>query len=140
MKTILLAGMAALLAAPVWAEENPEWKTHVPLIRQHIYQDYKLMFREKGKGLEYPFMVPGSAQYQDELWDWDSWLSDIALRQILLDAGEAKDRAEAMVHEQGCVLNFLHNANWDGWIPSTLVRGRRWFAVAPRSGPAISMR
>ena len=137
MKRILLAGVALLLTAAVGAQEKPEWKNHVPLIRQHIYQDYKLMFREKGKGLEYPFIVPGSAQYQDELWDWDSWLSNIALRQILLEAGDEKDRREAIAHEQGCVLNFLNNASWDGWIPGTLVRGRP--PVRPRNIYAVNM-
>ena len=28
-----------------------------------------------------------------------------------------KDKKEALPYEQGCVLNFLHYGNWDGYIP-----------------------
>ena len=38
------------------------------------------MYREAGGALKYPFLAPGSNQYLDMLWDWDSWLSNIALR------------------------------------------------------------
>ena len=51
------------------------------------------------------------------LWDWDSWLSDVALRQILLEYGTDKDRQEALQYEQGCVLNALHYGGMGGWIP-----------------------
>ena len=77
----------------------------------------KGMYREKGKSLVYPFLAPGSNQYLDMLWDWDSWLSDVALRQILLEHGTEKDRQEALQYEQGCVLNALHYGRMDGWIP-----------------------
>lgn len=125
MKNHILALSACLIvSSSVRAEENPHWKHYVPIIRQTIYKDYKLMFREKGDGLDYPFIVPGSAAYADQLWDWDSWLSNIALRQILLEAGNDKDRTAAMAHEQGCVLNFLNGVSWDGWIPDHVSRGK----------------
>ena len=81
-------------------------KKYTDLCRQHIYRNMKGMYREKGKSLVYPFLAPGSNQYLDMLWDWDSWLSDVALRQILLEHGTDKDRQEALQYEQGCVLNM----------------------------------
>ena len=108
-----------LLACSVRAEDsgNMDWKKYVPIIQQALSKDYKKMFREKGGALEYPFIVPGSAQYNDVLWDWDSWLTNIALRQILLENGTEKDRAEAVAYEQGCILNFLSSGHGDGWKP-----------------------
>ena len=114
-----LQGIACLLfclltASPLslWAQlpqRTPEnVKKYTDLCRQHIYRDMKGMYREKGKSLVYPFLAPGSNQYLDMLWDWDSWLSDVALRQILLEHGTEKDRQEALQYEQGCVLNALH--------------------------------
>ena len=40
--------------------------------------------------LVYPFLTPGSNQYDNVLWDWDSWLSNVALGQILSDVGYRK--------------------------------------------------
>lgn len=62
------------------------------LCRAHIYKDMKGMYREAGGALVFPFLAPGSNQYLDMLWDWDSWLSNIALRQILLENGTEKDK------------------------------------------------
>ena len=56
------------------------------------------------------------------LWDWDSWLSNIALRQILLENGTEKDKQEALKYEQGCILNSLHYGGMDGWIPIWIER------------------
>ena len=64
------------------------------LCRAHIYKDMKGMYREAGGALVFPFLAPGSNQYLDMLWDWDSWLSNIALRQILLENGTEKDKQE----------------------------------------------
>lgn len=87
------------------------------LCRAHIYKDMKGMYREAGGALVFPFLAPGSNQYLDMLWDWDSWLSNIALRQILLENGTEKDKQEALKYEQGCILNSLHYGGMDGWFP-----------------------
>ena len=89
------------------------------LIRQHIYDDYKQMYRQpEGGALIYPYLTPGSKQYAKVLWDWDSWLSDVALRQILADTGTEDDKREALVYEQGCVLNYLaYTSETDGYMP-----------------------
>jgi len=90
------------------------------LLRTNLIEQYRGMFREAGGGLPYPFIAPGSQQYTDVLWDWDSWLSNIALRQIVLEAGESL--AETRPYETGCVLNFLHYGGMEGRIPIILDR------------------
>ena len=99
------------------AESDAEVQRYIGIIREHIYRDYPGMFKPAQGALKYPFITPGSSQYENELWDWDSWLADVALRQILLDHGTPGDRAEALKHEQGCVLNFLELGGWQGWLP-----------------------
>ena len=81
----LLSLLLLAFSCPAVAQTNLDWQKYVPLIQRTLSQDYKKMFREKGGALQYPFIVPGSAQYHDVLWDWDSWLTNIALRQILLE-------------------------------------------------------
>lgn len=92
------------------------------ICRDNIYKEMKGMYREAGGALKFPFLAPGSNQYLDMLWDWDSWLSDVALRQILLENGTEKDRKEALKYEQGCVLNALSYGGMDGWIPIWIER------------------
>ena len=92
------------------------------ICRTYIYKEMKGMYREAGGSLPYPFLAPGSNQYLDMLWDWDSWLSNVALRQILLEKGREKDREEALKYEQGCVLNALSYGGMDGWIPIWIER------------------
>jgi putative isomerase len=107
----------ALAAAVAHAEPDAEIQRYIQIIRERIYQDYPGMFKAPKGALKYPFITPGSSQYEDELWDWDSWLADVALRQILLEHGTPESRAEALKHEQGCVLNFLGFGGWKGWLP-----------------------
>ena len=92
------------------------------ICREHIYKDMKGMYRKAGGALKFPFLAPGSNQYLDMLWDWDSWLSDVALRQILAENGTKEDGAEALKYEQGCVLNSLGYGGMDGWIPIWIER------------------
>lgn len=94
-------------------------REHRALIKEHIYSDYKQMFKQPtGIALKYPYITPGSRQYAAVLWDWDSWLSDVALRQILNDIGTEADKAEALVYERGCVLNYLeYTSPDDGYMP-----------------------
>ena len=94
-------------------------KVYRELIRQHLGADYRQMFRQpQGGALIYPYLTPGSKQYAAVLWDWDSWLSDVALRQILQDNATAEERKEALTYEQGCVLNYLaYTSEEDGYMP-----------------------
>ncbi len=99
------------------AQTQDSLAAYISTIRKHVYKDYKAMYRPGGGALVYPFLTPGSLQYDNVLWDWDSWWSNVALRQILSDIGNEKDKMEALTYEQGCVLNFLHYGEWDGYLP-----------------------
>lgn len=126
MKTLLTfittLGMSLSLMAQM-PERTPEnVQKYKDICRKQIYKDMKGMYREAGGALKFPFLAPGSNQYLDMLWDWDSWLSNIALRQILLENGTDKDREEALKYEQGCVLNALSYGGMDGWIPIWIER------------------
>ena len=76
-------------------------------IRQYAGAQYKQMFREPDGRLTHKFIVPGSV-YSNTLWDWDSWLTDIALRQFVTE-----DISE---YEKGCILNFLENSTGRGEV------------------------
>lgn len=90
---------------------------YIKSIKQTIYSGYKGMYHNAvGDILPHPFITPGSA-YRGELWDWDSWLTNVALKQILLDIGTEEDRMQAIEHERGCILNFLKYGGVDGWLP-----------------------
>lgn len=95
---------------------NKSVSKYIKIIKKTIYNDYKGMYHKARGILIHPFITPGSV-YKDELWDWDSWLSNIALRQILLDVGNEQARKEALPHELGCVLDFLRYGGKDGWLP-----------------------
>ena len=86
------------LMLPGCGERGVAIREQQSLIKQHIYADYKEMYRQpSGDALIYPYITPGSKSYSNVLWDWDSWLSDVALRQILSDVGTEADCEEALV-------------------------------------------
>lgn len=125
--TVLLCALVLkLLANPVPAEPSPPAPTiaqDIATIRRHIVADYTGMLREEGGAFKHPFLAPGSAQYADILWDWDSWMSNVALRQILAESSiPPQDLARTLRHEQGCVLNYLEYGGYDGWVPILLRR------------------
>lgn len=117
-KTFLLVVCLAFTAIGLHAQTDSQAETqhYIEVIRQHIFKEYKGMFKPPKGYLKYPFITPGCSSYQDQLWDWDSWLTDIALRQILLENGSSADKKEALKYEEGCVLNFL-NSIQSGRIP-----------------------
>jgi len=104
--------------------------------------------------MPHPFITPSSQQYADVLWDWDSWLTNVALRQILLEAGDAQAQDEARVRtglypelsaeEKGVdpqtVLALLHaksrdNAGtpmqWDASVHAGFTSDTPWIEVNP---------
>lgn len=83
-----------------------EWKS---CIKQYAQKNFPLMFRKADGILKYDFIVPGSI-YTDSLWDWDSWLTDTALRQLGENQGIEN-------YEKGCILNFLDRCDDRGRIP-----------------------
>lgn len=101
---------------------NADIRKYIGVIRKNILSDYKGMYREASGPMAYPFISPGSAQYANHLWDWDSWLSNIALRQIVCETGSKAALKKAQPYERGCILNFLNwskttGCGFDGWIP-----------------------
>ncbi len=88
---------------------------YIDLIKNYSKSSYSKLTRQPMKRLKYPFIVPGSV-YKYQLWDWDSWLTDIAIRQIISDnGGEGED--EFFQCEKGCILNFLDHTDEDGKMP-----------------------
>ena len=118
-RKLLLFSVLLSLTLTAGAKTVRATKEHRELIKQHIYGDYKKMLKQPtGIALKYPYLTPGSRQYAQVLWDWDSWLSDVALRQTLTDTGTDADRQEALKYEQGCVLNYLtYTSLEDGYMP-----------------------
>jgi len=130
MKKCVVIGLIFICGFDLRAQNTTNLPEYISIIKSNIYKDYKKMYRPGSGSLVFPFLTPGSNQYSNVLWDWDSWLSNVALRQILTDVGTAKDRKEALPYEQGCVLNFLEYGNWDGYIPIVI-----WADSKPRNIP-----
>ena len=85
-----------------------EIKEYINLIENYCADSCEKCLRKPKGKLQYPFIVPGSA-YAYDLWDWDSWLTGIALSEIM--------KTDVSEYEKGCVLNFLDNADEQGRIP-----------------------
>ena len=98
-------------------------KKYIELIENYIRNNYKENFREPSANLPYPYLVPGSC-YARQLWDWDSWLTGVAL----LDYGD-----DVLPYEKGCVLNFLESMDEEGRIP-ILVQENPWDLFALKKG------
>ena len=98
---------------------------YIKLIHEYSKKNYTKITREAGGNLNHPFIVPGKAYYK-ELWDWDSWLTDIAIRQIMTD-NEICDES-FFEYEKGCVLNFLEHTDATGRMPFVINadRGVLW--------------
>lgn len=90
-------------------------QSDITAIKEYSNKIYMCMTRKAEGQLKHPYIVPGSKAYTDQLWDWDSWLTDIAVRQIMLDNKD--DNPDYLECEKGCVLNFLEHALPDGRIP-----------------------
>lgn len=97
-------------------------QAEIALIRKYLLSGYEAMYREAGGQLPFAFLTPGSESYDDVLWDWDSWLSNVALRQILAEEASAEESKRAQRYERGCILNFLHFGSADGWLPILIHR------------------
>ena len=88
---------------------KPQIRSYGKRIMDYAKENYRLCFREADGILKHPFIVPGSC-YTNSLWDWDSWLTNLALRKIA-------DSAAIGDFEKGCVLNFLDHVDGEGRMP-----------------------
>ena len=89
-------------------ELDKQIKKYGELIVEYVQENYKRVFREPAGIMNYKYIVPGSIY--ESLWDWDSWTTNIALREV----AASEDICE---YEKGCVLNFLDNVDEKGRIP-----------------------
>ena len=94
------------------------YSEHKKLILDYAKSNYTKMFREPSGNLRYKYIVPGSV-YNDCLWDWDSWLTNIALRKIAT-GNELKE------YEKGCILNFIENMEPTGRMPIFITRDSKY--------------
>jgi hypothetical protein len=117
MKRLLACLVLYLSAVTSYAQIPDSIADNIKVIKKYVFEDYKQMLKQPTGALLYPYITPGSKSYATVLWDWDSWLSNIALRQILQDQGTAADKHEAVAYEQGCVLNYLAYTGTDGYMP-----------------------
>ena len=87
---------------------DAEIKKYGEIIVDYVKENYKKVFREPAGIMKYKYIVPGSVY--ESLWDWDSWTTNIALREVATteDIGE---------YEKGCILNFLDKVDNLGRIP-----------------------
>lgn len=105
-------------------------REYIDALRSYMSRDYREMYREKGGIFQYGFLTPGSPSYGDVLWDWDSYFSNVALKQILIDVGS--DRNEAIEYERGCILNFLSFIGSDGFMPILIERNSNASELRPK--------
>ena len=90
----------------------------------------KMLREPSGYRLNHKFIVPRSV-YSQQLWDWDSWLTDIALCQ-LNDMEGITDQYEE--YEKGCIFNFLDLEDEFGRIPILIHDGMDEFKGFVRYG------
>ena len=85
------------------------------LLLEYALKNHEKILRPPVGHLKHPFIVPGSV-YTHQLWDWDSWLTDVALHQFV--------PYDISRYEKGCVINFLENIDERGRIPIVIVENR----------------
>lgn len=95
---------------------------YIELIREYSKNNYLKMTRSPQGQLKYPFIVPGSDQYVNSLWDWDSWLTDLAIHQIMLENGTSPE--EIFEYEKGCIYNFASHTQDNGKMPISIYADR----------------
>ncbi len=94
------------------SQEQQRYRT---MVTKYAAENCTKMLREPVGQIKHPFIVPGSV-YQDNLWDWDSWLADVAISQLVNDSPKL-DKDLLSKYEKGCILNFLEATDSDGWMP-----------------------
>lgn len=90
------------------------------MLRDYILARSDEMMREPAGILTHPYVVPSapdSPYYSSHLWDWDSWLTGVALGQVEVELGEPGLFAR---YERGSILNFLEHTTPAGVMPIQL--------------------
>jgi glycogen debranching enzyme len=139
MKKIQIVFALIVCATSAFAQLPDSVAANIAVIKKYVFQDYKQMLKQPTGALLYPYITPGSKSYATVLWDWDSWLSNIALRQILQDQGTAADKQEAVAYEQGCVLNYMAYTGADGYMPMVVDKNSDPAKIKPADIYATNM-
>ncbi|MGZ0656085.1 MGH1-like glycoside hydrolase domain-containing protein [Coraliomargarita sp. W4R72] len=102
--------------------------SHSELFDAHIKRTYRDHLNPPIGVLKHPFLSPGGAQYANALWDWDSWLSNVAVRQAANRYGASNEAIQQLeAAERGCILNFLDHTRMSGFMPvEILPDGPAW--------------
>ncbi|MCR4718675.1 MAG: glycoside hydrolase family 37 [Firmicutes bacterium] len=95
---------------------------YIDIIREYSKNNYKKTTRQPMGQLKFPFIVPGSNSYLTSLWDWDSWLTDVAIRQIM--SYNSDDGTDVFEYEKGCIYNFVDHMKANGRTPISIYADR----------------
>jgi hypothetical protein len=136
LKTSTICSAFLLATVHVNAQSPTTQPDYRDLVTTSILRDYPRMLHEPTPPLAFPFITPGSV-YTTQLWDWDSYFSDVALSQIVADQGDKVDQQKMLSYGRGCVLNFLAAATPDGEIPIQIVINSKSKPAPPN--PASNM-
>lgn len=82
--------------------------------------------------LPYAYIVPGSNLYSTTLWDWDCWMTDIALRQYAKSDDAFKDILPE--YELGCLNNFAKYTSKEGFMPICIEKEKGNYFDSPSEG------
>lgn len=95
---------------------------HFEHIMKYVADHVDHVFKTPNQRFKYPFIDPGSTNYDGNLWDWDSYWTVYALSEYekLLDDGGVF-KAKLIKGAQGNVLNFLSFQLEDGYIPMAVM-------------------
>lgn len=88
---------------------------YIRLIKEYSRDNCLKVTRQPEGRLKFPYLVPGANCYESQLWDWDSWLTDIGISQIMYDNDMDKSRYSEC--ENGCIRNFAINTDSEGRMP-----------------------
>lgn len=94
-------------------------------IEKYAQGNYEAMLREPEGILRHKFIVPGSI-YENQLWDWDCWLTNVALKQFV--------KEDISEYEKGCILNFLDHIDEKGRVPIVILPDR----VVPENSNSLT--
>ena len=97
-------------------------RNYISAIREYSQKNYKKITRRPCGQLKFPFIVPGSDSYLNSLWDWDSWLTDVAIRQIMTNNNDYD--ASFFEYEKGCIYNFAGHMKENGKTPISIYADR----------------
>ncbi len=138
LKTSTILPVFLIAIAHANAQAPTTQPNYHELITTSILRDYPGMLHGPTTTLTYPSITPGSV-YATQLWDWDSWLSDVALCQIMTDQGKNADQQKMLSYGRGCVLNFLSAATPSGQIPIQIRLNAKPNSAATQPNPDSNM-